>query len=89
MTRQGRRSRHGRRAALGVLALLSCVLMAAAPPPKAEGHKHRPDESGHPLRLIAYVVHPVGVIIDTLIFRPANWIVHWEPLATLFGHDDG
>ena len=48
---------------------------------------HDSDESGHPFRVLAYVVHPVGVAIDMLVFRPAHWFVHrasW--LETLFGH---
>jgi hypothetical protein len=28
------------------------------------------------------------VIVDTLVFRPAHWLVHHEPLRTLFGHTD-
>ena len=43
-------------------------------------------KSGFPLRFVAYVVHPVGVILDTLIFRPAHWVGSKEPLKTLFGH---
>jgi hypothetical protein len=46
------------------------------------------EDSGHPLRIAAYLAHPIGVIIDTLIFRPANWIAHIEPFRTLFGHED-
>ena len=88
MRRNRSETRRGRRAALLVLAVLSGGLMAVAPVPVRSGHKHEPTESGHPLRIIAYAVHPIGVIIDTLIFRPANWIVHWEPLRTLFGHED-
>jgi len=38
--------------------------------------------------LIAYLIHPVGVALDTLIARPGHWLVHREPLKTLFGHKD-
>jgi len=75
--------RLGKRAAvLG----LSLALLAAAPAARAD--EHDPQESGHPLRIVAYVLHPVGVIVDTLVFRPAHWLVHHEPLRTLFGHTD-
>ena len=47
-----------------------------------------PTESGHPLRIAAYVLHPVGVILDTLIFRPAWWIGTHEPIKTLVGNTD-
>ena len=73
------------RKSLAAAALASSLLFAAAP---ALGGEHDPEDSGHPLRFIAYVAHPVGVIIDTLIFRPANWIVSFEPFKTLFGHED-
>jgi hypothetical protein len=40
------------------------------------------------LRILAYCVHPVGVILDYLIFRPAHWVGSHEPMKTLFGHKD-
>jgi hypothetical protein len=61
-------------------ALLSLALPAAA-------DRYDPLEAGHPVRVIAYVVHPVGVLLDVLIFRPAHWLGSHEPLATLFGHE--
>jgi hypothetical protein len=45
-------------------------------------------EAGHPLRIAAYVLHPVGVIIDWVIFRPAWWIGSHDPFYTLFGRTD-
>ena len=45
-------------------------------------------EAGHPLRIIAYALHPVGVVIDRLIFRPAWWLGSHEPFHTLFGRTD-
>jgi hypothetical protein len=54
----------------------------------ARADEHDPQRSGHPLRIVAYALHPVGVIVDTLVFRPAHWLVHHEPLRTLFGHTD-
>ena len=46
------------------------------------------DSAGHPLRIVAYVLHPVGVAIDYLVLRPAHWLVSHEPMKTLFGHED-
>jgi hypothetical protein len=45
-------------------------------------------EAGHPLRIVAYALHPVGVVIDRLIFRPAWWLGSHEPFHTLFGRTD-
>ena len=44
--------------------------------------------AGHPLRIIAYVLHPVGVVIDYVLLRPAHWLVSREPMKTIFGHED-
>ncbi len=67
------------------MALATILLFAAAP---ALADDYDSDVSGHPLRIAAYVLHPIGVLLDTLIFRPAHWIVHLGPLETIFGHED-
>jgi hypothetical protein len=77
--------RQVRKQVLGVL-LAGVVLGASASAAWADPHE--PQESGHVLRIAAYLVHPIGVLVDTLIFRPAHWLVHKEPLTTLFGHRD-
>jgi hypothetical protein len=69
--------------ASAVLAL--CLLGAASP---AAADEYDPNYAGHPLRVLAYVVHPLGVILDYLIFRPAHWIGNHEPAKTFFGHTD-
>ena len=46
------------------------------------------ENAGHPLRMVAYVLHPVGVIIDYLLLRPAPWLGSKEPFKTAFGHED-
>lgn len=82
-----RRSPSAARRSLYAACLLGAwlVLGLAAP---AAAHDHDPERSGHPLRVIAYVLHPVGVTIDWLVMRPAHWIGHREPFRTLFGHED-
>lgn len=50
--------------------------------------EYDPTEAGNPLRIVAYVLHPVGVILDRLIFRPAAWIGSKEPIKTLVGKED-
>ena len=61
----------------------SALLVSAAP---ASADEYEPRRAGHPLRIIAYVLHPVGVAFDYLLFRPAHWLGHKEPLKTIFGH---
>ena len=67
-------------------ATLCVVAMLMASPALADEYDE--DSAGHPLRLIAYVLHPVGVAIDYLIMRPAHWLVSQEPMKTVFGHED-
>jgi hypothetical protein len=71
---------------LFVIPLLLCGLPALADADLDEGYE--PTEAGHPLRIVAYVLHPVGVILDTLIFRPAWWLGTHEPIKTLVGNTD-
>jgi hypothetical protein len=73
------------RKSLAAAVLASSLLFAAAP---ALGDDYDPESSGHPLRIVAYIAHPVGVILDTVIFRPAYWIASFEPFKTLFGRED-
>ena len=74
---------HRLRGALAGLAL-SATVLAGSP---AAADEYEPRRAGHPLRVIAYVLHPVGVVLDYAIFRPAHWMGHHEPFATLFGHE--
>jgi hypothetical protein len=64
-------------------AVAALAMLAVASPAAAEDY----DEtySGHPLRVVGYVLHPIGVILDTLIFRPFHWIGSHEPFKTLSG----
>jgi hypothetical protein len=66
--------------------VLAASLLAAASPAAAD--EYDPSYAGHPLRILAYVAHPVGVLLDYLIFRPAHWIGNHEPAKTIFGHTD-
>ena len=65
---------------------LAMIAIASASPSRADDYDKK--ASGHPLRIIAYVLHPVGVAIDYLLLRPAHWLGSHEPLKTIFGHED-
>jgi hypothetical protein len=69
------------------LALALGLLAAFAGPASAGTTRYDPRRAGHPLRVIAYMLHPIGVAADTLIFHPAWWLGTHEPLRTLFGVD--
>lgn len=72
---------------LAFAAALTVALAAGAGPAGADPYD--PQEAGHPLRIVAYALHPAGVILDRLLFRPAHWLVHrHRAIETLFGHTD-
>lgn len=54
---------------------------------RASADEYDARRAGHPLRIAAYLVHPVGVALDYMIFRPAHWLVSQPVLSTIFGHD--
>ena len=68
------------------LALATAIAGFALAAP-AHADRYDPQKAGHPARILAYMVHPVGVLLDLLIFRPAHWVGSHEPLASFFGHE--
>jgi hypothetical protein len=67
-------------------ALCVCAaLTALAGPAAADEYDAR--RAGHPLRVVAYVLHPFGVGLDYLIFRPAHWLGSQPVIRTIFGHE--
>ncbi|MBW2543809.1 MAG: hypothetical protein JRF15_17145 [Deltaproteobacteria bacterium] len=84
---EGRRK--SRRSGLTRLfATTTALAMLAAASPAAAAEEYDETYSGHPLRVVAYVLHPIGVILDTLIFKPFHWIGSHEPIKTLVGQKD-
>jgi hypothetical protein len=82
--RASKRSRS--RAGRGIATCAVLLLLVGATPSAAEEYENT--YTGHPLRILAYVVHPIGVILDVLIFRPAHWIASHEPIKKLVGQHD-
>jgi hypothetical protein len=72
----------------GVVAVLSAASLGLALALPAAADEYEPERAGHPLRIVAYALHPVGVLVDYLFLRPAHWLGSHEPLRTIFGHDD-
>jgi hypothetical protein len=56
-------------------------------PALAIADDYNPQRAGHPVRVAAYLLHPVGVIVDVLIFRPAHWFGSLPGLDEFFGHE--
>ena len=75
---------------LFAVALLLSLLLVGGPAFADDDAAARYDstEAGNPLRIAGYVLHPVGVVLDTVIFRPLAWIGRHEPIKTLVGNTD-
>ena len=67
------------------IAAFALALLLAAP---AFADDHRPERTGHPLKILATILHPVGVVIDYVVMRPAHWLAEKEPVKTLTGHEE-
>ena len=78
------RTRRAGRLVLAIAVVTGIAVGAAS----ARADAHDPEQAGHPVRIAAYVLHPIGVAFDYLIMRPAHWLVNREPFSTIFGHDE-
>lgn len=67
--------------------LVGLWVFGVAAPNAARADDHDSRRAAHPARIAAYILHPVGVVLDWLIVRPAHWVVEREPFRTLFGHE--
>ena len=72
----------------GLSKLFLAVALSAGLSSPVAADSYRADKAGHPIRITAYLLHPFGVLLDTLIFRPAHWVGSQQPLKALFGHSD-
>ena len=68
-----------------ILAAMTAFLFAM--PTSGRAHDYDPDDSEHPLRYIAYVVHPVGVALQEWVFRPLHRLVSGPRSSFWFGHE--
>ena len=68
-------------------ALVAAAVAAVGIAPGVAADDYEPQRAGHPVRILAYVVHPVGVILDLVLFRPAHWIGSLPGLDEFFGHE--
>jgi hypothetical protein len=74
----------GRRRWIALVMAASLLFLSSM----ANADEYDSTKAGHPLRIAAYVLHPVGWALEFLIMRPAHWIVSHERLAEVFGHED-
>lgn len=71
-----------------VLSLIALVALFVAVPARSHAHSWDSDDSEHPLRIVAYILHPIGVALQDFIFRPIHRLVSSSPEASYwFGHE--
>lgn len=58
-----------------VVALGMALLLATATPARAlEPRPFNRDYDNHPLKLVRYVLYPLGALVEYTVFRPAHYI---------------
>jgi len=68
------------------LVLLSAAFLALVAG-SASAHEYDRNDSDHPLRIVSYVVHPIGVFFEYTVTRPVHWLAHQRGFSYVMGHD--
>jgi hypothetical protein len=66
------------------LALVLGVVVLSGP---ARAHDAYDDSQSHPLRVAAYLAHPVGWALEWMLARPFHFLVSEPGNETIFGHE--
>jgi len=69
-----------------IMAAAVVALLGSARLSYAIGGDDYDDSQSHPLRLLAYIVHPVGYTLEWLVTRPFHELVSQPDLEPIFGH---
>ncbi len=69
-----------------LLCALALVVTVIAAPISARAHDAYDDSESNPLRLAAYGLYPVGVMLEWIIMRPLHFVVSNPQLERLSGH---
>lgn len=67
-----------------VFATAIASMLALSVPARA--HDAYDDSESYPLRVVAYVLHPVGWAIEWLVARPIHFLVSQPPIEPISGH---
>ena len=63
------------------------MLALAAMPERAAAHEYDRGDSDHPLRYVAYALHPIGWTAEMVVLRPFHRFVHKPTAGEVMGHD--
>ncbi|MCC6763341.1 MAG: hypothetical protein IT293_01640 [Deltaproteobacteria bacterium] len=69
-----------------MVAVAAALLGSAQLSFAANGADDYDDSQAHPLRLAAYIIHPIGFTLEWLVTRPFHEFVAQPDLAPVFGH---
>lgn len=67
-----------------ITAISLAASLMLAPSPGAAAPDAYDDSQSHPLRIAAYLAHPLGYAVEWLVFRPFHFLVSSYP--DIFGH---
>ena len=70
-----------------VLVVAGLLVLALSLAPRASADTYSRGNSDHPLRYIAYVLHPIGVAGEYLVLRPLHQLISRDPGPEIFGHE--
>lgn len=66
-----------------LLAALTLLVL----PTLAHADNYDRDDSDHPLRLVAYILHPIGIAVEYAVLRPIHMLVEGPNSHIWFGHE--
>lgn len=66
-----------------LIAAVALLGLATVRPVAADDYD---DSQAHPLRILAYIIHPVGFAAEWLLTRPFHELVSQPDLEPVFGH---
>jgi hypothetical protein len=69
-----------------IMVVAAVALLGSVQLSFAGGADDYDDSQSHPLRLAAYVLHPIGYTLEWLVTRPFHELVAQSDLAPIFGH---
>jgi len=69
-----------------IMVAMAVALLGSAQLSFAGGADDYDDSQSHPLRLAAYIIHPIGWTLEWLVTRPFHELVAQPDLAPIFGH---
>jgi hypothetical protein len=69
-----------------IMVVAAVALLGSAQLSFAGGADDYDDSQSHPLRLAAYVIHPIGYTLEWLVTRPFHELIAQPDLAPIFGH---